>query len=145
MLDVLLASLLSPVVLAFALGALAVAVKSDLEIPAPLYRALSIYLLLAIGLKGGTALSETPLGEVVWPVIGTVSLGILTPLTAYGVLRRMGRMDRTNAAALAARARPGCATGGTSRTPVRLRSPPRSTHPPARHRTFSGPDDVHAS
>ncbi|MEM6327937.1 MAG: sodium-dependent bicarbonate transport family permease [Bacteroidota bacterium] len=102
MLDVLLASLLSPVVLAFVLGALAVTVKSDLEIPAPLYRALSIYLLLAIGLKGGKALSETPLTEVVGPALATVGLGILTPITAYTVLRRLGRMDRTNAAALAA-------------------------------------------
>ncbi|MEL6615913.1 MAG: sodium-dependent bicarbonate transport family permease [Bacteroidota bacterium] len=102
MVDVLLASLLSPVVLAFVLGALAVFVKSDLEIPAPLYRALSIYLLLAIGLKGGTALSVTPLAEVAWPVLGTLLLGILTPVTAYAVLRRVGKMDRTNAAALAA-------------------------------------------
>ena len=102
MLDVLLASLLSPVVLAFVLGALAVAVKSDLEIPEPLYQALSIYLLLAIGLKGGVALSVTPLGEVVGPVLGTLALGVLTPITAYNVLRRLGRMDRTNAAALAA-------------------------------------------
>lgn len=102
MVDVLLASLLSPVVLAFVLGALAVFVKSDLEIPAPLYRALSIYLLLAIGLKGGTALSVTPLAEVAWPVFGTLCLGILTPITAYNVLRRVGKMDRTNSAALAA-------------------------------------------
>ena len=102
MLDVLLASLLSPVVLAFVLGALAVAVKSDLEIPEPLYQALSIYLLLAIGLKGGAALSVTPLGEVAAPVLGTLALGVLTPITAYNVLRRLGKMDRTNAAALAA-------------------------------------------
>ncbi len=102
MVDVLLASLLSPVVLAFVLGAIAVFVKSDLEIPAPLYRALSIYLLLAIGLKGGMALSITPLAEVAWPVLGTLALGILTPITAYNVLRRLGKMDRTNAAALAA-------------------------------------------
>ena len=102
MLDVLLASLLSPVVLAFVLGALAVAVKSDLEIPEPLYQALSIYLLLAIGLKGGVALSVTPLGDVAAPVLGTLALGVLTPITAYNVLRRLGKMDRTNAAALAA-------------------------------------------
>jgi hypothetical protein len=101
-LDILLASLLSPVVLAFALGALAVAVKSDLELPDPLYQALSIYLLLAIGLKGGVALSKTPLGEVVGPVAATFALGVLTPVIAYNVLRRLGRMDRTNAAALAA-------------------------------------------
>ncbi|MGB3543106.1 sodium-dependent bicarbonate transport family permease [Rubrivirga sp.] len=102
MLDVLLSSLLSPVVLAFVLGALAVAIKSDLEIPEPLYQALSIYLLLAIGLKGGVALSETPMAEVAGPFLGTLALGVLTPLTAYTVLRRLGKMDRTNAAALAA-------------------------------------------
>ena len=102
MLEILLASLLSPVVLAFVLGALAVAIKSDLEIPEPLYQALSIYLLLAIGLKGGVALSKTPLAEVAGPVLGTFALGVLTPLTAYNVLRRLGRIDRTNAAALAA-------------------------------------------
>ena len=102
MIEILLASLLSPVVLAFVLGALAVAIKSDLEIPEPLYQALSIYLLLAIGLKGGVALSKTPLAEVAGPVLGTFALGVLTPLTAYNVLRRLGRIDRTNAAALAA-------------------------------------------
>lgn len=102
MLDVLLASLLSPVVLSFVLGAVAVAVRSDLEIPEPLYQALSIYLLLAIGLKGGTALSVTPLGEVAGPVLGTLALGLVTPVIAYNVLRRLGRFDRTNAAALAA-------------------------------------------
>ena len=102
MTEILLASLLSPVVLAFVLGALAVAVKSDLEIPEPLYQALSIYLLLAIGLKGGVALSETPLAEVIGPVLVTLLLGVVTPIIAYNVLRRLGRMDRTNAAALAA-------------------------------------------
>ena len=102
MIEILLASLLSPVVLAFVLGALAVAIKSDLEIPEPLYQALSIYLLLAIGLKGGVALSKTPLVEVAGPVLGTFALGVLTPLIAYNVLRRLGRIDRTNAAALAA-------------------------------------------
>ena len=102
MADVLLASLLSPVVLAFVLGAIAVGVKSDLEVPEPLYQALSIYLLLAIGLKGGSALSVTPIAEVAWPALGTLALGVLTPITAYNVLRRLGRFDRTNAAALAA-------------------------------------------
>ena len=102
MTDILLASLLSPVVLAFVLGAVAVAVRSDLEIPEPLYQALSIYLLLAIGLKGGLALSETPLAEVAAPAAATLALGLVTPLTAYAVLRRLGGFDRTNAAALAA-------------------------------------------
>ncbi|MEM6785350.1 MAG: sodium-dependent bicarbonate transport family permease [Bacteroidota bacterium] len=102
MLDVLLTNLLSPIVLAFALGILASLARSDLEIPAPLYQALSIYLLLAIGLKGGAALRATPLSEVVGPMLLTFGLGVLTPITSYNVLRKLGKMDRVNAAALAA-------------------------------------------
>lgn len=100
--DLLLANLLSPVVLAFALGVIARLVKSDLEFPPPLYDALSIYLLLAIGLKGGAELSVTPVAEFAGPALLTLALGILTPIIAYNVLRRMGRFDRTNAAAVAA-------------------------------------------
>ncbi|MCX5740458.1 MAG: sodium-dependent bicarbonate transport family permease, partial [Proteobacteria bacterium] len=55
------ANLLSPMVLAFLLGIFATLARSDLRIPEDLYSALSIYLLLAIGLKGGAALSETTL------------------------------------------------------------------------------------
>lgn len=102
MTEVLLASLFSPVVLAFVLGAVAVAIKSDLEIPDPLYQSLSIYLLLAIGLKGGMALSVTPLTEVALPAAATLALGIATPIFAYAILRRLGGFDVTNAAALAA-------------------------------------------
>ncbi|HKK70354.1 MAG TPA: sodium-dependent bicarbonate transport family permease [Candidatus Krumholzibacteria bacterium] len=101
-LDLLLANLLSPVVLAFALGVLARVVRSDLEFPAPLYDALSIYLLLAIGLKGGAELSVTPLLEFAAPAGLTLALGVVTPLIAYGILRKLGRFDRTNAAAVAA-------------------------------------------
>jgi uncharacterized protein len=95
-------NLLSPVVLAFALGLLATAVKSDLRFPDELYTALSIYLLLAIGLKGGAELAATPLAVFWRPAIATVVLGVLTPLIAYGVARRLGRFDVPNAAALAA-------------------------------------------
>lgn len=100
--DILLANLLSPVVLAFVLGIVASLVKSDLEFPRPLYDALSIYLLLAIGLKGGAELSETPIAEFALPAIATLVLGLVTPITAYNILRRLGKMDRVNSAALAA-------------------------------------------
>ena len=101
-LDIILANLLSPIILAFVLGIVASIVKSDLEFPRPLYDALSIYLLLAIGLKGGVELSETPLAEFAGPALATFVLGVLTPITAYNVLRRLGRLDRANSAALAA-------------------------------------------
>ncbi|MEM1093251.1 MAG: sodium-dependent bicarbonate transport family permease [Bacteroidota bacterium] len=101
-LDILASNLLSPVILAFALGVLAAVVRSDLKLPPALYNALSIYLLLAIGLKGGVELSKTPMSAFVGPALLTLGLGIITPIIAYNVLRRLGRFDRVNAAAVAA-------------------------------------------
>jgi hypothetical protein len=49
-------SLLSPMVLAFLLGVIASLVRSDLKIPPEIYTAMTIYLLFAIGLKGGAKL-----------------------------------------------------------------------------------------
>ncbi len=98
----LLSNFASPVVLAFVLGILAKVVKSDLEIPRPLYQGLSIYLLLAIGLKGGVELSKTPFEQFIGPAGITLFLGVLTPITAFLVLRFLGKMDLTNSAAVAA-------------------------------------------
>jgi len=98
----LLSNFASPVVLAFVLGILAKVLKSDLEIPKPIYQGISIYLLLAIGLKGGVELSKTPFGEFVLPAGATLLLGCLTPLIAFAVLRYIGKIDITNSAAIAA-------------------------------------------
>ncbi len=100
--ETLLTNFTSPIVLAFVLGIVAKLVKSDLEFPRPLYQGLSIYLLLAIGLKGGVELSTTPFTEFVWPATSTLFLGILTPLTAFAVLRYMGKIDVDNSAGIAA-------------------------------------------
>jgi hypothetical protein len=98
----LLSNFASPVVLAFALGIAAKLLKSDLEIPKPLYQGLSIYLLLAIGLKGGVELSKTSLDAFIGPASITLFLGVLTPLIAYIILRYLGRMDMINSSAIAA-------------------------------------------
>jgi len=100
--DLLAANLLSPIILAFALGVIASLIRSDLKLPESIYNALSIYLLLAIGLKGGVELNRTPLAEFAGPALLTLGMGVLTPITAYNVLRRVGRLDRINAAAIAA-------------------------------------------
>ncbi len=100
-LDALAQNLLSPLVLAFALGVAASFLRSDLRLPDALYASLSIYLLFAIGLKGGVALSQTPLEVVALPALGTLALGIATPLVAFAVLRRL-RFGRADAGALAA-------------------------------------------
>lgn len=101
-LELLRLNLLSPVVLAFGLGILATLVHSDLKIPEALYSALSIYLLLAIGLKGGAALAGTAWADFAGPALATVTLGVITPLIAYAVLRRLGAFGVPDAAALAA-------------------------------------------
>lgn len=101
-LELLRLNLLSPMVLAFALGVVATLVRSDLRFPDALYTTLSIYLLLAIGLKGGVALATTPLALLWLPALATVAFGVATPLWTYGLLRSIGRFGVADAAAMAA-------------------------------------------
>jgi uncharacterized protein len=100
--DALISNFTSPVVLAYALGVVARLARSDLEIPRPVYQGISIYLLLAIGLKGGVELSKTPFVEIAGPLGVTLLMGVLTPILAFAVLRFLGRMDVINASAIAA-------------------------------------------
>ena len=96
------ANLLSPTVLFFALGLVAALTKSDLKFPEPLYVALTIYLLVAIGLKGGVAIAEAGLGKVWLPALAAVLLGALIPLWTYPLLRFGGKFAAVDAAAIAA-------------------------------------------
>lgn len=95
-------NLLSPMVLAFVLGAVAAWLRSDLRFPDGFSAGLSIYLLLAIGLKGGVALSETSAAEFWAPALVTLGLGVGVPVWCYAILRRLGRCSVADAAALAA-------------------------------------------
>lgn len=90
-----------PVILFFLLGALAGFVRSDLRIPGVLYESLSIFLLLAIGLKGGVELARYPLAEVVLPALVVVGAGALIPLVAYPLLRRVGGLSRADSGSIA--------------------------------------------
>jgi uncharacterized protein len=95
-------NLTSPMVLAFALGLLAATARSNLRFPPGMYAGLSMYLLLAIGLKGGAALREAGLGAVLVPGLGTVCLGLAIPTGVYFVARKLGRLSVEDAAAMAA-------------------------------------------
>ncbi|HYO44773.1 MAG TPA: sodium-dependent bicarbonate transport family permease [Candidatus Limnocylindrales bacterium] len=101
-LDALTSNLLSPVVLAFVLGALATRLGSDLRVPDALYESLSLYLLLAIGLKGGVALSQASPGSLVLPALATLAMGAAVPVWCFAILRRLGRFSVVDAAAVAA-------------------------------------------
>ena len=97
-----LVNLTSPPVLAFALGVFATLLKSDLKLPDAVYQALSIYLLLGIGIKGGVALSESDFSEVILPLAGTLALGLIIRIAAFYALGLLTRLDRINRGALAA-------------------------------------------
>ena len=94
-------NLIDPVILFFIVGVLAGAVKSNLEIPAAISRFLALYLLMALGLKGGFALSQSGLTAHVAISLGAaVLLAIAIPLLGFWFLRRF--VSGFDAAAVAA-------------------------------------------
>jgi hypothetical protein len=95
-------SLLTAPVVAFVVALLATLARFDLRLPEAMYPILSTFLLLAIGIKGGKALSVASPGDLWLPLVAAVVLGVVTPLVAFGALRAIGRVDTVNAAALAA-------------------------------------------
>ena len=100
--ELLQANLLSPPVLCFALGALAVGARSDLRVPEPVFAALSMYLMLSIGLRGGAELSHVSLASVAAPIAGALLLCCAIPVWCYASLRRFSSLSVPDAAALAA-------------------------------------------
>ncbi len=98
----LLSNLTSPPILAFFLGILAYFLRSDLRVPPQVHEAVSLFLLLAIGIKGGIALSVAPLHEFMPALFATLTLGTITPVAAFLLARFVGRLNREDAAAMAA-------------------------------------------
>ncbi|WOO40782.1 sodium-dependent bicarbonate transport family permease [Rubellicoccus peritrichatus] len=96
------ANLLSPPVIAFAAGLVAVWVRSDLKFPEQVYQILTIYLLLAIGFKGGSAMADSSIGELAIPLLATIIVGALIPIIVFFAVRILIGMNVVNAAALAA-------------------------------------------
>jgi hypothetical protein len=95
-------NLLNPATLSFCLGAMARFVRSDLAIPKDISAAISVFLLLSIGLKGGHELSQASLSGVAGPAFATLLLGVLTPLVAFVVFRMVGRLSVADSAGIAA-------------------------------------------
>ena len=92
---------LDPAILFFVFGAFAGAVKSNLEIPQPIARFLSLYLLMALGLKGGFALHKSGFTLEIGLALGlAIFLAIIIPLMSYLILR--AKLNNYDAAAIAA-------------------------------------------
>ena len=96
-------NLLSPMILFFALGLLAGSLRSDLEVPKGLVTAASLYLLMAIGFRGGSELAQEGFsGRLVATAGAGLLLGLVVlPCIAFVILTKLGRLDPVNAGAIA--------------------------------------------
>ncbi len=96
-------TLLSPVILFFVLGAAAAFARSDLAIPEAIAKGMSLYLMAAIGLKGGVEVSASGFTvDMLAAALAGIVLSFLLPLPAFFALTRFGRLDPVNAGAVAA-------------------------------------------
>ncbi len=96
-------NLLSPAILFFALGVLAGAIKSDLSVPESISRYLSLYLMMAIGFKGGAALAGTDSLSItlLLVLVAGVAMSFLQPFAAFGLLKLTTPLDAPTQAAIA--------------------------------------------
>jgi uncharacterized protein len=93
----------SPMVLAFVLGFAAALARSDLSVPEAAAKFLSLYLLFAIGFKGGAAVNESGFGvAIAAALVAGIALSCAVPLIAFALLRATTRLDAVDAAAVAA-------------------------------------------
>ena len=94
-------NLLDPAILFFAFGVLAGALRSNLEIPPQISKFLSLYLLMALGLKGGFALAKSGMTpEIALSLGAAILMAFLIPTIGYAFLKN--RVSRYDAAAIAA-------------------------------------------
>lgn len=99
--ELLLENVTNPALLFFVLGIIAARLKSDLEIPANSSKFISLYLLFAIGFKGGQELAHSHLSlEILWSVLLGVAVAILIPLYTFFLLKR--KLSIQNSGAIAA-------------------------------------------
>lgn len=100
-LSLVISNFLNPPILFFFLGVTAVLVKSDLEIPAPIPKLFSLYLLLAIGFKGGVELAKSGVSQaVILTLVLAIMMSALVPVYTFFILRL--KFDPYNSAAIAA-------------------------------------------
>lgn len=101
-LDLAATNLLSPVILSFVLGLMAALGRSDLSVPEAAAKALSIYLLFAIGFKGGAAVAANGLdGTLIASLAAGLVLSAVLPFIAFGLLQVLTNLSRIDAAAVA--------------------------------------------
>ncbi|HVL71508.1 MAG TPA: sodium-dependent bicarbonate transport family permease [Beijerinckiaceae bacterium] len=103
MLQLAAANLVTPMVLFFALGLVAALARSDLFVPEAIAKTLALYLMMAIGFKGGVEMAKNGLDQKVFLLLAAgVFLSALIPLIGYAALRATTALKSYDAAAIAA-------------------------------------------
>ncbi|MFM9976118.1 MAG: sodium-dependent bicarbonate transport family permease [Beijerinckiaceae bacterium] len=101
--DLAFANLLSPMVLFFALGLMAALARSDLTVPDAIAKFLALYLMMAIGFKGGAAVARSGIDQrLLGVMLAGIALSAFIPLIGYTLLRISTRLSAVDAAAVAA-------------------------------------------
>jgi len=96
-------NLLTPMILCFALGLAAALARSDLSVPEAAAKTMALYLLFAIGFKGGVAVSKNGLdAHLASALLGGIALSFLLPFLAFALLRLISRLSVVEAAAISA-------------------------------------------
>lgn len=98
--EIALSNMISPAILFFLLGVIAVSLKSDLEIPDSIGTIITLYILIAIGLRGGIAVSAVGIENVIRYALVAIALGVLTTSFVYAIMKKIG-FDPANAGSIA--------------------------------------------
>lgn len=94
-------NLLNPSMLFFGLGLFAQVIRSDLKLPADLIKSITIYLLISIGIHGGVELAHASIDNALPSVFVAILMGLIIPVLAYLILRKVGNIESLNAVAIA--------------------------------------------
>ncbi|ETN92878.1 hypothetical protein U062_00761 [Gammaproteobacteria bacterium MOLA455] len=94
--------MIEPIILFFVVGIIAGLVRAELRLPGPIYDFVSMLLLLAIGLKGGIELAKQPFLTLLPQILVVFTMGLILPLIAFPILRKLGKLKRADAASIAA-------------------------------------------
>lgn len=96
-------NLISPIILSFVLGVVAALARSDLSVPEAVAKGMSIYLLFAIGFKGGVSVADYGVdAKLALSLLAGIALSFLLPIVAFGLIRTLSGLGRLDAAAVAA-------------------------------------------
>ena len=94
--------MIEPIILFFIFGISAGLIRAELRLPAQIYDFVSMLLLITIGLKGGIELAKQPFITLLPQILVVFVMGLVLPIIAFPILRKIGKFKRADATSIAA-------------------------------------------